>query len=167
MREPDGTEELELVETGGDGHRLRQVVANLVSNAVTHTPPGTPVHVRVGSTLAGPRTGGTDRPGRTSSSPPLPRGSTICVIEVADEGPGLDPHKAAHVFDRFYRADPSRSRAHGGSGLGLAIATAIAQGHGGRLELDTHPGQGCTFRLVLPVSAPYDLGRNSRGRRGP
>lgn len=147
-----GAEELELVETTGDGHRLRQVVTNLLSNAVTHTPPGTRVHVRVGTALAGPRTGGTDRPGRTSPSPALPRGSAICAIEVADEGPGLTPEEADQVFERFYRADPSRSRAHGGSGLGLAIAAAIAQSHGGRLELDTRPGHGCTFRLVLPAS---------------
>jgi two-component system OmpR family sensor kinase len=55
------------------------------------------------------------------------------------------------VFERFYRADPSRSRAHGGSGLGLSIAASIAEGHGGRLELDTCPGEGSTFRLVLPL----------------
>ncbi|MFB6679361.1 sensor histidine kinase [Streptomyces sp. NPDC056390] len=143
--------ELEPVETLGDPHRLLQVVGNLLSNALRHTPPGTPVHVRVGATRAGARTGGTSRPDRTSTSPPLAEGTPVCVIEVGDDGPGLLPEEAARVFERFYRVDPSRSRAHGGSGLGLAIATAIAQGHGGRLELDTTIGHGCTFRLVLPA----------------
>ncbi|GAA1985573.1 sensor histidine kinase [Kitasatospora viridis] len=154
--DPTGARELELVETVGDGHRLRQLVAALISNAHTHTPPGTPVHVRVGSTTAGPTTGGTDRPGRTSAAPPLAPGTPIDVIEVADDGPGLAPADAAQAFDRFYRADPARSRARArggsGSGLGLAIASTIAQGHGGRLELDTAPAPGCTFRLVLPRS---------------
>ena len=144
-------EELELVETTGDPHRLRQVAGNLLSNALRHTPPGTRVNVRVGAGRAGPTTGGTDRPGRTSPSPPLREGTRICVLEVADQGPGLSPEAADRVFERFYRADPSRSHHHGGSGLGLAIASAIAQGHGGRLELETAPGHGSVFRLVLPA----------------
>ncbi|WP_033321616.1 sensor histidine kinase [Streptomyces yerevanensis] len=143
--------ELEVVETVGDPHRLLQVVNNLLSNALVHTPPGPPVDVRVGTARAGATTGGTDRPGRTSASPSLAEGAPIHVIEVADQGPGLLPEEAERVFERFYRVDPSRSRDHGGSGLGLAIATAIAQGHGGRLELDTGAGPGCTFRLVLPA----------------
>ncbi|GAQ50469.1 sensor histidine kinase [Streptomyces acidiscabies] len=124
--------ELEVVETVGDPDRLLQVVGNLLSNALVHTPPGTPVDVRVGTTLAD--------------------GTPVAVIEVADRGPGLAPADAERVFERFYRADPSRSRPRGGNGLGLAIASAIAQGHGGRVELDTAPGEGCTFRLVLPLS---------------
>lgn len=143
--------ELEVVETTGDPDRLLQVVNNLLSNALVHTPSGTPVDVRVGTALAGPTTGGTDRPGRNSASPPLGEFTPICVIEVADQGPGLPPGEAERVFERFYRVDLSRSRDHGGSGLGLAIATAIARGHGGRLELDTEVGSGCTFRLVLPL----------------
>ncbi|MEV2216623.1 ATP-binding protein [Streptomyces sp. NPDC050997] len=143
--------ELDVVETVGDPDRLLQVVTNLLSNALVHTPPGTPVDARVGTARAGAETGGTDRPGRTSASPPLPEGTPVCVIAVVDRGPGLPPQEAERVFERFYRVDPSRSRDHGGSGLGLAIATAIAQGHGGRLELDTGPGEGCTFRLVLPL----------------
>ncbi|GCB43304.1 osmosensitive K+ channel histidine kinase kdpD [Streptomyces sp. NL15-2K] len=142
---------LEVVETVGDAHRLLQVVNNLLSNALVHTPPGTSVDVRVGTARAGATTGGTDRPGRTSASPPLTEDTPIHVIEVADQGPGLPPEEAERVFERFYRVDPARSRDHGGSGLGLAIATAIAQGHGGRLELDTGAGPGCTFRLVLPA----------------
>ena len=147
--DPTGSDELDVAETVGDPHRLRQILENLLSNARTHTPPGTRVHVRVGTTQAGPRTGGTDRPGRFAASAPLPERLPISVIEVVDEGPGLDPVEAALVFERFYRADPARSRIHGGSGLGLAIAATIAEGHGGRLELDTAPGRGCTFRLVL------------------
>ncbi|WP_406172537.1 sensor histidine kinase [Streptomyces sp. NBC_00996] len=145
-------DEPDLVETVGDPHRLRQVVENLLSNGRTHTP-GTPVHVRVGTVRVGPDTGGVDRPGLTSPSPPLPYG-TAAVLEIAGEGPGLDPEDARRAFERFYRVDRSRSRSHsrGGSGLGLAIAGAIARGHGGRLELDTAPGKGCTFRLVLPRS---------------
>ncbi|MGW5652168.1 sensor histidine kinase [Streptomyces humi] len=143
--------ELDIVAVVGDPHRLRQIVENLLSNARVHTPPNTPVHVRVGVARAGFRTGGTNRPGRHGASAPLPPGSAVAVLEVADEGPGLAASDAEHVFERFYRADPSRSRAHGGSGLGLAIAATIAEGHGGRLELDTERGRGCTFRLVLPT----------------
>lgn len=146
-------EELELVETTGDPHRLRQVVGNLLANALTHTPPGTRVDVRVGTGRAGPTTGGTNRPGRTSPSPPLREGTQICVLEVADQGPGLSPEEADRVFERFYRVDPSRSHDHGGSGLGLAIASTIAQGHGGRLELETATGRGSVFRLVLPAGS--------------
>ncbi|MGW2238517.1 sensor histidine kinase [Streptomyces sp. NPDC001759] len=146
-----GDGELEVVETVGDPDRLLQVLNNLLSNALVHTPPGTPVDVRVGMGRAGATTGGTDRPGRAGGSPPLTAGAPICVVEVADQGPGLPPQEADRVFERFYRVDPSRSRDHGGSGLGLAIAAAIARGHGGRLELDAAVGAGCTFRLVLPA----------------
>ncbi|MFE9256097.1 ATP-binding protein [Streptomyces sp. NPDC006879] len=110
-----------------DEARLRQVVTNLVGNAVTHSPPGTPVRIGVG-TLDG-----------------------HAVLEVADQGPGLHPEEADRVFERFYRTDGSRSRAAGGgSGLGLAIALSLVTAHGGRLDLDTAPGRGCTFKIVLP-----------------
>ncbi|WP_316522071.1 sensor histidine kinase [Kitasatospora brasiliensis] len=112
----------------GDEARLRQVVTNLVGNAVKHTPPGTPVRIGVG---AGP--GG------------------ICLLEVADSGPGLTEEQAQRVFDRFFRVDASRSRDNGGgAGLGLAIATALTRAHGGILTLHTAPGQGATFRMELP-----------------
>lgn len=151
LSDPAGNGDLDVVEVVGDPHRLRQILDNLLSNARVHTPAGTAVHVRVGGTRVAVDTCGSDRPGVVGASPPLPDGAPVSVVEVADEGPGLTAQDAKHVFERFYRADPSRSRTHGGSGLGLSIAAAVAEGHGGRLELDTVPGRGCTFRLVLPA----------------
>ncbi|WP_232247484.1 sensor histidine kinase [Kitasatospora azatica] len=111
----------------GDEARLRQVVTNLVGNAVKYTPPGTAVRIGVGTLDDG------------------------CVLEVADSGPGLTKDQAERVFERFYRVDASRSRHEGGgAGLGLAIATAFARAHGGTLTLDTAPGEGATFRVTLP-----------------
>ncbi|MFF2541075.1 sensor histidine kinase [Kitasatospora sp. NPDC058063] len=112
----------------GDEARLRQVVTNLVGNAVKHTPPGTPVRIGVGTDPGG-----------------------VCLLEVADSGPGLTEEQAQRVFDRFFRVDPSRSRDNGGgAGLGLAIATALTRAHGGTLTLHTAPGEGATFRVELP-----------------
>ncbi|MFG2914973.1 ATP-binding protein [Kitasatospora sp. NPDC048298] len=115
-----------------DEARLRQVVTNLIGNAVTHTPPGTPIRIGVGTA------------------------GTHAVLEVADQGPGLTPTEREHVFDRFYRTDDSRNRATGGSGLGLAIAQALVAAHGGRITLDTAPGRGCTFRVLLPLPPAAD-----------
>ncbi|MGD9572996.1 MAG: ATP-binding protein [Thermoleophilia bacterium] len=112
----------------GDDLRLRQVVGNLLANARAHTPPTAPVTVR---------TYARDGEG---------------VLEVADRGPGLASEHAQKVFERFFRADPSRARASGGSGLGLSIVQAIAQAHGGRAEVESVPGQGATFRIVLPLA---------------
>jgi len=115
----------------GDEARLRQVVANLVGNAVAHTPHGSPVRIGVG-TVDG-----------------------YGLLEVADAGPGLAPEQAARVFERFYRVDASRSRATGGgAGLGLSIVSALVAAHGGTVELDTAPTKGSTFRVRLP-SAPH------------
>lgn len=116
----------------GDEAQLRQVVANLVSNALTHTPPGTPLELRVTRV---------DREGRP-----------WVALEVADQGPGLPPDHAARVFERFYRADKGRSRATGGTGLGLSIVEAIVTAHGGRAEVDSTPGTGATFRVLLPAA---------------
>ncbi len=116
----------------GDESRLRQVLANLVGNALKHTPAGTPVEVRL-STADGQ-----------------------AVLEVVDHGPGLAPEDAERVFERFYRADPSRARSagksEGGSGLGLAIVAALAEAHGGSVSVDTSPGKGATFRVRLPLA---------------
>jgi two-component system, OmpR family, sensor kinase len=135
--EPDRP--IELVAEGpvrldGDDVRLRQVVGNLLSNARAHTPPGAPVRVSV---LA--------REGEA-------------VVEVADSGPGLTPEHAARVFERFFRADPSRARSSGGSGLGLSIVSAITEAHGGRTEVESVPGRGSTFRVFLPLSSDSQAG---------
>lgn len=123
-------------EVVGDEHRLRQVLSNLVTNALTHTPAGTPVTVRVGT-----------RPGRDGETDP---DGGEAVLEVSDEGPGLAPEDAERVFERFYRTDTSRTRASGGTGLGLSIVAALVAAHGGTVELESVPGRGATFRVRLP-----------------
>ncbi|WP_373315487.1 sensor histidine kinase [Planosporangium mesophilum] len=114
----------------GDEPRLRQVLGNLVTNALTHTAPGVPVAVTVARD-----------------------GETGVLLEVADRGPGLAPEHAARVFERFYRADPSRARHTGGSGLGLAIVAAIVAAHDGTVEVRTAPGSGATFRVHLRAAS--------------
>lgn len=114
-----------------DEARLRQVVTNLVGNAVAHSPSGAPVRIGVGTE------------------------GEYAVLEVADRGPGLSPEERQRLFERFYRADGSRSRAAGGgSGLGLAIVHSLVSAHGGRVDVDTAPGEGCTFRVLLPLPSP-------------
>ncbi|NUV58452.1 HAMP domain-containing histidine kinase [Streptomyces sp. CAI-85] len=141
---PPGPERgLDVIETPGDPHQLAQVLGNLLSNACVHTPADSRIRVRVGATRTTTRT-------CLGSGPPPPPGTPVCVVEVADDGAGIKPDEAPHVFDRFYRATPREQPAEPGSGLGLAIAAAIAAAHGGRLELDNSPGHGCTFRLLLP-----------------
>lgn len=120
----------------GDGQRLKQVVANLLSNARTHTAAGTPVRVAV------------RQEGQTA------------LVAVADRGPGMPADHAARVFERFFRADPSRARASGGSGLGLAIVSAIVEAHGGTVAVDTTPGDGATFTIRLPLEPP--VGRQNK-----
>jgi len=116
----------------GDGERLRQVLANLVDNALSHTPAGSPVEVRVG---AAPLDG---RPG--------------AAVEVVDHGPGLTPEQTERVFERFYRADPARSQAAGGTGLGLSIVAALVAVHGGTVGVDSVPRRGARFRVLLPLA---------------
>jgi two-component system, OmpR family, sensor kinase len=127
----------------GDEPRLRQVISNLMNNALTHTPHGSPISVRI---LTGYQRG----------SPAVP----CAILEVTDQGPGLTPEQANRVFERFYRADQARGRRTGGSGLGLAIVQALVAAHGGTVSLDTAPGHGATFRITLPL-APEALATES------
>jgi len=113
----------------GSEPKLRQVLANLLANAIRHTPDGTPIEVAVG-------TDGND-----------------AVLEVRDHGPGIPREVATKVFERFYRADPSRGRAAGGgNGLGLAIVAAIVAAHRGRVGVADTAGGGATFVVRIPVS---------------
>ena len=111
----------------GDDARLRQVVANLVNNALTHG--GPLAEVKISSRVV----------------------DSTCVIEVADDGVGMEPADAARAFDRFWRADPSRQRNGGGSGLGLSIVKAIVEAHGGQILMETEPNAGTLLRVLLPV----------------
>ncbi|MFH8453276.1 sensor histidine kinase [Streptomyces fungicidicus] len=152
-----GSGELDVVQTVGDPHQLAQILTNLLANACTHTPSSTAVRVRVGGLRVRARGPGRDLPQRTSANPPLDVGSRVGVVEVADDGPGLAAPDAARIFERFYQTrttPPDDTRT--GFGLGLAIASGIAAAHGGRLELDTRPGRGCTFRLLLPHEPAQD-----------
>jgi signal transduction histidine kinase len=113
-----------------DRERLAQILGNFVSNAIRYSPEGGRVTIQV-----------LDSDGHI-------------VFDVVDHGPGLTPEQREHVFDRFYRVDPSRSRALGGSGIGLAIARALAEAMGGHVEAESAgPGLGSTFRLELVTAA--------------
>jgi heavy metal sensor kinase len=114
------------VRVPGDEGRLRQVVINLLDNALKYTPEGGTVSVRVG---------------------PGSRGGTVVV---ADTGIGILPEHLPHVFDRFYRVDKARSRAEGGTGLGLSIARSIVTAHGGSIDLTSAPGRGTVCTVFLP-----------------
>jgi two-component system OmpR family sensor kinase len=131
--QPDRTVTLETPPHGalavtGDEPRLRQVIAELMHNALVHTP----------------RDGAIDLQGRCEGD--------HVVVTVTDSGAGLPPEAATRVFDRFFRADPSRSRHRGGSGLGLPIARAVVEAHRGTLDFDSIPDVGTTVRLRLPGS---------------
>ncbi|MEU6247946.1 HAMP domain-containing sensor histidine kinase [Glycomyces sp. NPDC047010] len=144
LHEGDGL--LDTVEVVGDEPRLRQVVTNLVVNALAHTAPDAKIALRLGrsrrcewSCLA-----------QIGEPPPPP----AAVVEVADTGPGVPPEYAEAVFERLYRIDPGRARVEGGerggSGLGLSIVAAIVAGHGGCVQVSSTPGGGATFRVLLP-----------------
>ncbi len=126
----------------GDEPRLRQVIGNLMSNALTHTPDGTAIEVSVSSGTLDPQAG--------DHTPAV-------ILDVTDQGPGMTQEQARRVFERFYRADQARTRATGGSGLGLAIVRALVVAQGGVASVRTAEGQGATFRIALPL-APEALG---------
>jgi two-component system OmpR family sensor kinase len=121
----------------GDEARLRQVLGNLVTNALTHTPPEARITVTVGAD-------------------PDP---DLVQVRVADDGPGMAAEDAQRAFERFYRADSARTRSDGattagGTGLGLAIVASLVAAHGGSVDLSTAPGQGATFTVRLRRSGP-------------
>ena len=149
----------------GDEARLRQVVSNLVNNALTHTPAGTPVRVKIGSgTLLGSGSGqdglaaAAGPAGSAGAAAPALAGQEsgqpvpAVVLDVTDDGPGMPPEQAQRVFERFYRADAARNRASGGTGLGLAIVAGLVNAHGGTVSVRTAPGQGADFEVRLPLS---------------
>ena len=112
-----------------DRDRLAQILANYLSNAIRYGPDGSAI------TIVGRRVGDS------------------AVLSVRDQGPGLTPEQQAHVFERFYRVDPSRSRTLGGSGIGLAIVRALAEAMGGRASVaSAGPGTGATFSVTLPAA---------------
>ena len=113
-----------------DVRRIGRVLANLVGNALDHTPPGGTVSV-IGI-----------RQGR------------FIRIDVRDTGAGIAPENLPHIFDRFYRGEPARQRTTGGAGLGLAIARGLVEAHGGRIDATSRPGSGATFTVELPIDGP-------------
>ena len=111
----------------GDSMRIHQAIANLLANARTHTPVGTKIAVNIS------------------------QGDLETKISISDNGPGLSEEDQKRVFERFFRADPSRVRVGGeGSGLGLAIVDAVMKAHGGRVEVNSKIGAGATFTIVFP-----------------
>ena len=123
----------EHVETKGNAVLLRRILGNLLDNAVRYTPAG----------------------GRVTAQ--VERQSAGCAVAVTDTGVGIEPEALPHVFERFYRADESRTRAAGGAGLGLSIVKRAVELHGGSVALDSTPGKGTTVRVWLPAAAPGAL----------
>ena len=110
-----------------DAQRISRVLANLVSNALRHTPSGGAVRIRAA------------------------REGARVLVEVEDSGEGIKPDDLPHVFERFYRGEKSRNRATGGAGLGLAIARGVIEAHGGQIAVESTPGQGTRFHFHLPL----------------
>jgi signal transduction histidine kinase len=116
-------------EVVGDADRLKQVLLNLVDNALRYTPTGGTVRIEVA------------------------RNADAAVVRVRDTGPGIPDAERERIFERFYRVDQGRSRGDGGTGLGLAIAREVAEAHGGRIEVESKPGRGSTFSLIPAAGA--------------
>jgi two-component system sensor histidine kinase BaeS len=116
----------EFPRVDADAGRVGQVLRNLLANAIRHTPPGGVVAVSA----------------RTEGD--------VVAVTVTDTGRGIDPDHLPHVFERFHRSDPSRSRTTGGAGLGLAIVKSLVEAHGGDVSASSAPGAGSAFRFTLP-----------------
>ena len=143
----DLPEDLPPVEV--DAQRVGQVLRNLLDNALTHTPPGG--QIEIAARAVHPEPGGAL--GADASPPSRGRSSGEWVeVSVRDTGAGIAAEDLPYVFERFYRADKSRSRVTGGAGLGLAIARQLVEAHGGRIWVESVEGEGSTFTLTLPVS---------------
>ena len=122
----------------GDEHKVRQVITNLIGNALRYSPEGSPIEIRVSSDAS--------------------VGSA--TFEIVDHGEGIPEQFRAKIFDRFWRADTSRNRETGGSGLGLSIVKSIIAAHGGTVSVHETPGGGATFRVSLPL-APVDAAEDT------
>jgi two-component system OmpR family sensor kinase len=114
----------------GDPHQLHQVLANLMANALAHTPSGTPIEVSVSEAAAD------------------------VIVSVRDHGPGLPDGPPEQLFDRFWRAEGGRERGKAGAGLGLAIVSGVVGAHNGRVSAQNAPGGGAVFTVLLPASPP-------------
>jgi len=145
----------------GDPERLDQVLSNLLANALRHTPAGGAITLQAGAL---PHAGALPPAGRLppasaaqrpqAGAGPQPSGRGVRII-VSDTGEGIPAADLPFIFDRFWRGDPSRSHAQGaGSGLGLAIARQLVQAHGGRIGVESQPGQGTRFTIDLPDAEP-------------
>jgi signal transduction histidine kinase len=121
-----------------DAPRLGQILRNLIENALVHAP-GSPVRIEAGTPA--------DRAAGERSD------DALVELAVTDEGPGIAPEHVPFVFDRLYRADPSRTRATGGAGLGLAIVRELVEAHGGRVGVERTPAGGARVWLTLPGTA--------------
>ncbi|MBI1747869.1 MAG: HAMP domain-containing protein [Acidobacteria bacterium] len=119
----------EPVEIYADPLRIRQILTNLIDNAIKYTAAGGSVHIRIAQE------------------------DDQAILEVADTGPGIPTEALPYIFNRFYRVDKARAREFGGSGLGLAIAKSICDLHGGRIAVESRLGQGTRFRVAIPVGA--------------
>lgn len=128
----------EVPDVSVDPARMEQVIANLMTNAIRHTPVGGSVTVSIG-TVTGDSSHQIEKPS--------------LIISVADTGEGIAPEHLPNIFERFYRVEHSRSRSEGGAGLGLAIVKQMVQAHGGKVWVETEPGKGSRFYIALPLTA--------------
>jgi len=141
----------------GDRDRLKQLIANLVENAIRYTLKNGRIDVRVRA--AGPLQQ-TARPVRSRNARDSGGPHAMAQISISDSGIGISPTDLPHVFERFYRADKARSRAHGGTGLGLSIAQYVAHAHGGTIHVASDgANRGATFTVNLPLTAAAETRR--------